>query len=200
MIFLHQKVHIGRTHVYFNILVHELYQNKQVRGTTLEVYCTLRVTSGQLSACDLSRNALYVSNYRQWAINVLKLNEREGLFTKPLLLSLALTRKSLWKNWRTIQKLLRSWRKLVVMGLRALQQTSRFHSSKQEFSVPGPCPPAASRCVSLGLQRVIRPFRGVYKNPNLSSSPPNWIYVILVAAGKVLKGTKRRKVPFSVCF
>lgn len=86
------------------------------------------------------------------------------------------------------------------MGLRALQQTSRFHSSEQEFSVPGPCPPAASRGVSLGLQRVIQPFRGVDKNPNLSSSPPNWIYIILVSVGEVLKGTNRRKVPFSVCF
>lgn len=34
------------------------------------------------------------------------------------------------------------------MGLCALQQTSHFHGSRQEFSDPGPCPPAASRGVS----------------------------------------------------
>lgn len=42
----------------------------------------------------------FVSNYRQWAINALKWNEKEGLFAKPLLFSLPITHKSLFKKWR----------------------------------------------------------------------------------------------------
>lgn len=82
------------------------------------------------------------------------------------------------------------------MGLCALQQPSCFHGSKQEFSKPGPCPPAASCRVSLGLQQLIQSFRGVYKNLNLFSSLPNWIYVILVAVGEVLKGANISQAPF----
>lgn len=82
------------------------------------------------------------------------------------------------------------------MNLCVLQQASCFHGSKQEFSKPGLCPPVASCRVSLGLQQLIQAFRGVYKNLNLFSSLPNWIYIILVSVGEVLKGTNRSQAPF----
>lgn len=51
----------------------------------------------------------FVPNYRQWAINALKWNEKEELFAKPLLFSLPITHKSLFKksrnNSKTAQKL-----------------------------------------------------------------------------------------------
>lgn len=49
----------------------------------------------------------FVSNYRQWAINALKWNEKEGLFAKPLLFSLPITHKSLFKKLRNNSKIAR---------------------------------------------------------------------------------------------
>lgn len=47
----------------------------------------------------------FVSNYRQWAINALKWNEKEGLLAKPLLFSLHITHKSLFKKSRNNSKI-----------------------------------------------------------------------------------------------
>lgn len=82
------------------------------------------------------------------------------------------------------------------MDVCALQQHSCFHGSKQEFSKLGLCPPVASCRVALGLQQLIQSFRGVYKNLNLFSSLPNWIYIILVSVGEVLKGKNRSQATF----
>jgi len=54
------------------------------------------------------------------------------------------------------------------------------------------------RCL-LGC-KIIQSFKVSVRNPNLSISPPNWSYEILVPVGEVLKGTNRRKGPFLVCF
>lgn len=54
--------------------------------------------------------------------------------------------------------------------------------------------------VCLGLQQIIQSFKVSVRNPNLSSSPPNWIYEILVPVGEAQKGTNGRKELFLVCF